>query len=49
MPITAKGSDASTAIQIACTALMAAASRSPSPVRRATTAVTAIASPMPTA
>ena len=49
MPTIANGSDASTAIQIACTALTAAAGRLPSPVRRATTAVTAIARPMPMA
>ena len=49
MPAIANGTDTSSAIQIACTAVTAASSRLPSPTRRATTAVTAIARPMPIA
>jgi len=46
MPTTANGTDTSAAIHTACTALTAAASRLCSPMRRATTAVVAIASPI---
>ena len=46
MPMMAGSSDASRATMIACTAVTAASSFLPSPMRRAITAVTAIASPI---
>jgi hypothetical protein len=46
MPATANGSDTSTATAMACTADSAASSPRCSPTRRATIAVTAIASPI---
>ncbi len=46
MPITATGTDTSSAMKIACTAVIAASPRLSSPMRRATMAVTAIARPI---
>ena len=46
MPASANGTEASTATHSACAAVTEAASRSPSPTRRATSAVMPIARPI---